>query len=86
MPDGQDSEVCSWPAKSSGDKGSEQRRDGQLEAIFGWEGGKMAALYTRTANREKLATGAMITLDRTENENAIPSPQGQVREAARKAE
>jgi len=59
--------------------------EAQLEAIFGWEGGKMAALYTRTANREKLATGAMNTLDRTENENAIPSPQGQVRETARKA-
>ncbi|MGY3607624.1 MULTISPECIES: tyrosine-type recombinase/integrase [unclassified Bradyrhizobium] len=42
--------------------------EAQLEAIFGWEGGKMAALYTRTANRTKLATGAMNTLERTESE------------------
>lgn len=29
--------------------------EAQLEAIFGWRGGGMAALYTRTANRAKLA-------------------------------
>lgn len=27
----------------------------QLEAMFGWSGGRMAALYTKTANRRKLA-------------------------------
>jgi integrase len=48
--------------------------EAQLEAIFGWEGGKMAALYTRTANRQKLATGAMNMLERTESESSIPSP------------
>jgi integrase len=31
----------------------------QLEAIFGWSGGKMASLYTRTADRKKLARDAM---------------------------
>jgi len=46
--------------------------EAQLEAIFGWEGGKMAALYTRTANREKLATGAMNTLERTKTEILFP--------------
>jgi len=30
----------------------------QLEAIFGWRGGGMASLYTRSANREKLAKDA----------------------------
>lgn len=42
--------------------------EAQLEAIFGWEGGKMAALYTRTANRQKLASGGMATLERAEQE------------------
>lgn len=59
--------------------------EAQLEAIFGWEGGKMAALYTRTANRQKLATGAMNTLERTEPETSIPAPQGQVRVSEQKA-
>ncbi len=27
----------------------------QLEAMFGWSGGNMASLYTRSANRRKLA-------------------------------
>lgn len=58
--------------------------EAQLEAIFGWEGGKMAALYTRTANRTKLATGAMNTLERTEPETSIPAPQGQVRAGGEK--
>jgi integrase len=31
----------------------------QLEAIFGWLGAKMASLYTRTADRKKLARDAM---------------------------
>ena len=33
--------------------------EAQLEAIFGWRGGGMAALYTRAANRKKLAIEAM---------------------------
>ena len=53
--------------------------EAQLEAIFGWEGGKMAALYTRTANRQKLANGAMNMLARTEDETSIPAPHGEVR-------
>jgi integrase len=53
--------------------------EAQLEAIFGWEGGKMAALYTQTANRQKLARGAMGTLARTESETSIPAPDGKVR-------
>ena len=34
----------------------------ELEAIFGWSGGKMAALYTRAADRSRLAKGAMHKL------------------------
>jgi hypothetical protein len=34
----------------------------QLEAIFGWKGGRMASLYTETASRKRLALDAMHTL------------------------
>ena len=33
--------------------------EAQLEAIFGWRGGGMASLYTRAANRRRLALEAM---------------------------
>jgi integrase len=50
----------------------------QLEAIFGWTGGAMASLYTRTADRRRLATEAMHKL------NSIPAPSNQVRARGRK--
>jgi hypothetical protein len=31
----------------------------QLEAIFGWTGGRMASLYARTADRTRLAKDAI---------------------------
>jgi hypothetical protein len=34
----------------------------QLEAIFGWSGGRMASLYTRSADRRRLAMEAMHKL------------------------
>ena len=34
----------------------------QLEAIFGWQGGSMAALYTRAADRRRLSIEAMSKL------------------------
>ena len=34
----------------------------QLEAIFGWQGGTMASLYTRSADRQRLAIEAMHKL------------------------
>ena len=34
----------------------------QLEAIFGWSGGRMAALYTKSADRRRLAAEAMHKL------------------------
>jgi integrase len=36
----------------------------QLEAIYGWTGGKMASLYTRQADRAKLAREVMGKLGR----------------------
>jgi integrase len=57
----------------------------ELEAIFGWQGGGMASLYTRAADRARLAKGAMSKLaGRTRSEHSIPSPHGKVRERARK--
>lgn len=39
----------------------------QLEAIFGWEGGQMASLYTRSADRKALVEAAMEKLSRKVN-------------------
>ena len=36
----------------------------ELEALFGWHGGGMASLYTRSADRRRLATGAISKLER----------------------
>lgn len=58
----------------------------ELEAIFGWSGGRMATLYTRSANRSRLAAGAIGKLDRagTENRTSIPAPMAEVRDKNRK--
>jgi len=39
----------------------------QLEAIFGWQGGTMASLYTRAADRRRLAIEAMRKLGATQD-------------------
>ncbi|MGC2074639.1 MAG: tyrosine-type recombinase/integrase, partial [Xanthobacteraceae bacterium] len=39
----------------------------QLEAIFGWQGGAMASLYTRAADRRRLSIEAMHKLGSTPN-------------------
>jgi integrase len=44
----------------------------QLEAMFGWRGGGMAALYTRKADRAKLARDAAGKL--LQNKDEIPIP------------
>lgn len=49
-------------ATRAADNGASEK---ELEAIFGWEGGRMASLYTRSANRKRLAKGAMSKLERT---------------------
>jgi integrase len=50
----------------------------ELEAIFGWSGGQMAAYYTKEANRKKLAKGAMGKLDRTQGVAAMLPPPKKV--------
>jgi integrase len=56
----------------------------ELEAIFGWQGGQMASLYTRSANRRALSASAMTKLSRTETETSIPAPDDKVRAPERK--
>jgi integrase len=51
----------------------------ELEAIFGWQGGGMAALYTKTADRKRASQRAMTMMERTANEHSIPSPDQKVR-------
>ncbi|HSH41631.1 MAG TPA: tyrosine-type recombinase/integrase [Arenicellales bacterium] len=53
----------------------------QLMAIYGWNSPKQAALYTRRANRRKLAGDAMhlIRLDRNANESVPPADPGKIR-------
>ena len=53
--------------------------EAQLEAIFGWRGGGMAALYTREANRVKLAHDAASKLCRNRTRTSIPAPCHPVR-------
>jgi integrase len=57
----------------------------QLEAIFGWSGGRMASLYTRFADRQRLATEAMHKLANTNMlATSIPAPLHEVRAPGRK--
>jgi len=49
----------------------------QLEAIFGWRGGRMASLYTEAANRKTLALDAMHTLA-NEKGTSMPPPNGKM--------
>lgn len=55
----------------------------QLEAIFGWRGGTMASLYTRGADRVRLAKEAMGKLANDER-TSIPSPSIPVRAGGEK--
>lgn len=56
----------------------------QLEAIFGWHGGKMASLYTRTADRARLARAGIEAMAAPETRTSIPAPTRQVRESDEK--
>jgi integrase len=55
----------------------------QLEAIFGWSGGRMASLYTMAADRKRLAIEGIHMLA-NEKRKSIPSPLDQVRAPERK--
>ncbi|MFL9827965.1 tyrosine-type recombinase/integrase [Rhodoplanes sp. SY1] len=37
----------------------------ELESVFGWSGGRMASLYTRSADRERLGRAGSVKLART---------------------
>ena len=58
----------------------------QLEAIYGWTGGNMAALYTRTADRARLARQAISMLEKPEKGTSIPEPSQKVRGLEQKSE
>lgn len=55
----------------------------QLEAIFGWVGGNMAAHYTRSADRARLAREAIGKLANDDG-TSIPAPHQKVRDAREK--
>jgi hypothetical protein len=55
----------------------------QLKALFGWTDDAMPALYTKTADRERLAIEAAHMLANAER-TSIPAPRNKVRAAARK--
>ena len=57
----------------------------ELEAIFGWTGGTMASLYTRKADRKRLATGAMHLLGNSGGTSS-PAPLHPVRAGKAKSE
>ena len=50
----------------------------ELEAIFGWIGGRMASLYTQSADRARLARRAIDKLV-NENRTSIAAPIEEVR-------
>jgi integrase len=54
--------------------------EAELEAIFGWSGGRMASLYTRAANRQRLSIAAMNKLE-NDRRTSMPSPFDKVRES-----
>ena len=53
----------------------------ELEAVFGWEGGRMASLYTRSVDRERLAASGMAKITGT----SIPEPKGRFGPKGKKA-
>lgn len=58
----------------------------ELEAIFGWSGGGMASLYTRAADRARLAKNAMSKLAKqNDSETSTPAPDHKVRAAELKS-
>jgi integrase len=55
----------------------------QLKALFGWESNAMPELYTKAADRARLAREAVHKLENAER-TSIPSPEGKVRARAKK--
>jgi integrase len=59
--------------------------EAQLEAIFGWRGGGMASLYTRAANRARLAREAAPKLLTERDRNTYSRTLNPVREGGEKS-
>ena len=53
--------------------------ESQLEAIFGWSGGKMAAHYTKTVNRERLAREFQNKTDTSNPAPVVCAPEPQIK-------
>jgi integrase len=58
----------------------------QLEAIFGWHGGTMASLYTKSADPVRLAKESIGKLARNKTGSPIPAPIQKVRGTAPKSQ
>lgn len=58
--------------------------EGELEAMFGWRGGRMASHYTKSADRKRLGIEGSRKLPGTSAEHSIPAPNGKVRESEQK--
>jgi integrase len=58
----------------------------QLMSIFGWKTTQMAEVYTRAADRKRLARGAMHMLGRTVVEHSMCQPEGKVGTLALKSD
>ena len=56
----------------------------ELEALFGWTGGTMASLYTRAADRDRLARGAIHKLAGNVERTKTPAPSDPVRAPEKK--
>lgn len=56
----------------------------ELEAIFGWEGGAMAALYTKAADRRRASLRAMQLLEKGQAEPPIATPKNLVWQSGKK--
>jgi 23S rRNA U2552 (ribose-2'-O)-methylase RlmE/FtsJ len=52
----------------------------ELKAVFGWTNDQMPSLYTKSANREKIAARAAHKMIGEDHEHFIPAPSIQVRE------
>lgn len=59
----------------------------ELDSLFGWERGSgTSAVYTREAERARLAKAAISNLERTADEHPMPAPSEKVRAASSKLE
>ena len=58
----------------------------ELEALFGWSGGQMASLYTRAADRRRLAMASASKLIRTDAEQSLLPPNKKVVAAGEKSQ